>query len=161
MHRTLAILAAAGGITLLLGAAAPARQASRAAAIDRCALLSDAEVTGALGPHGKGNNGLPNEWGNSSCRWTATDPAPRHPEFHDAVEVAVFEANMVQWARGEMSGDPIDGVAPGARYDRAWGTVWFECAGGRVCAVRMHTASSKGRKENAVKLARLVHERVR
>lgn len=161
MNRTLSPLVAITGVALLLGATAPGRVAPLRALTDRCALLTDAEVTEVLGPHGRGNNGLPNEWGDASCRWTATNPAPRHPEWHDALEVAVFEANMVSWARGEMSGDPVDGVSPGARYDRMWGTVWFECAGGRVCAVRLRTAASKGRKEMATKLARLVNGRVR
>lgn len=161
MNRTMTSLAALGGVAVFLGAGAPMRIAPNGALIDRCALLTDAEVTEALGPHGKGNNGIENEWGNSSCRWTATNPAPGHPEVHDAVEVAVFEGNQLAWARDQMSGDPVDGVVPGARYDRSYGTVWFECAGGRVCAVRMHTAASKGRKENAVKLARLVNGRAR
>lgn len=162
MTRPLPKVVAVAGVALLVGAAsAPARGAPPRAGIDHCALLTDAEVTEALGPHGRGNNGLPNEWGESSCRWTATNPAPKHPEWHDALEVAVFESKMLSWARDQMTGDPLDGVSPGARYDRMWGTVWFACAGGRVCAVRLRTAASKGRKEMATKLAHLVNGRVR
>lgn len=163
MNRTLPNALAIFGITLLLGGAGAAGRLPPARTlIDRCALLTDAEVTEALGPHGRGNDGVENEWGDSSCRWTATAAAPKHPEWHDALEVAVWEGHMVAWARDQVSGDPIDGVRPGARYDRMWGTVWFECAGGRVCAVRLRTAAGgKGRKEMAAKLARLVDGRVR
>jgi hypothetical protein len=161
MNRRLPNVGAIATLVLLLGGASGPWPPMHPVLLDRCALLSDAEVTEALGAHERGYNGVENEWGNNSCRWTATNAAAKHPEWHDALEVAVWEANMVSWARGEMRGDPVDGVGPGARYDRAWGTVWFECAGGRVCAVRLRTAASKGRKEMATKLAHLVSGRVR
>ena len=47
------------------------------------------------------------------------------------------------------------------RLDVLFGEPWFDCAGGRVCVVKVHTAESKQREAIATKLARLVASRLR
>jgi hypothetical protein len=129
---------------------------------DRCALLTKDDVAKAVGPNDGGSTGVENTWGTRSCRWTATraQKIEGFPEWHDAIEVAVFEAAEVPMIRQQVKGDPVAGVAPGATYDQSYGDVWFDCAAGRLCAVKVRTASSDGRKDTAIQLARLVHSRV-
>ena len=131
--------------------------------LDRCALLKTDEIEKAIGPHGAGSTDLSNTWGTRSCRWTATRAQKIEglPEWHDAIEVAVFEATEVPMVRQQVKGDPVADVAPGATYDQSYGDVWFDCSGRRLCAVKVHTASGEGRKETATQLARLVESRLR
>ena len=133
------------------------------AATDRCALLKDGEIDEAIGSHERGNNGMPNEWANNSCRWTAKNPpATKAPDgWRDAVELGVFEGPMVSWAQGEARGEPIDGIAKDAKWNGTYGELWFSCAGGRVCVVKVRTAESKQRQATAIKFARLVESRLR
>ena len=151
--RGVAAIAVCG--TIMLG------QAS--AETDRCALVKDSEIAEAIGPHEGGNAGLPNEWGNNSCRWTAKNaPAAKAPEgWRDAIELAVFEGTMRSWAKDRMRGEPIAGGPANAQWDKSFGELWFECAGGRVCVVKVRTAASKQRKEFATKFAQLVESRLR
>ena len=154
---------------LLLGLAVAACIAGAAmptiamAAPDRCALLKDGEIDTAIGPHAAGNIGVPNPWGNNSCRWVATNaPAVKAPEgWRDSIEVGVFEGSMLSWARDQARGTPIDGVAKSATWDRIAAELWWECAGGRVCVVKLRTADSKRRQEIATKFARLAESRLR
>jgi hypothetical protein len=106
---------------------------------------------------------LPNEWGNNSCRWTAKNaPAAKAPEgWRDAIELAVFEGTMVSWAKAHVRGEPITDGPANASWDKSFGELWFECAGGRVCVVKVRTAASKQRKEFATKLAHLIESRLR
>jgi hypothetical protein len=60
-------------------------------------------------------------------------------------EVCVFEGDVLSGARDKVRGDPLDSRPPGALYDRAWGTAWFD-SGRRVCGVSLSTASGKGAK---------------
>jgi hypothetical protein len=130
---------------------------------DRCALLKDAEIDEVIGPHAAGNHGLGNDWGDNSCRWTAKSaPAAKAPDgWRDAIEVGVFEGLILSWAKDQMRGEPVQGIGKGAKYDSSYGDLWFECAGGRVCVVKVRTAAGKDRQANAVKLAKLVDSRVR
>ncbi len=135
-------------------------------ATDRCALLKDAEVDEAIGPHERGTSDVTNLWGTNACRWVAKN-APsgaKAPEgWRDSLEVAVFEGNQLKWTQDQARNAPEEApdAAKGARWNRSGGEVWFDCAGGRVCAVKLRTASSKQRKENAFRLAKLVESRVR
>jgi hypothetical protein len=133
------------------------------AATDRCALLKDGEIDEAIGSHERGNNGLPNEWGNNSCRWTAKNaPAAKARDgWRDAIELGVFEGAMISWAQGQARGEPIGGVVKDAKWDSSYGELWFNCAGGRVCVVKVRTAESKQRQAIATKLASLVEGRLR
>jgi hypothetical protein len=127
----------------------------------RCALLTAAEVEAAIGPHDGGVAGR-GMWGNMGCLWIAdrVQEIPDLPPWRDAVEVAQFDATRDAWAREQAEGTPVAGVVDGARYDEGYGDLWFPCAGGRVCVVKVRTASSVGRQESAVRLARLVSERL-
>jgi hypothetical protein len=149
------------------GASAPGASTPGASAsddLDRCALLKDAEISEAIGPHDPGKTDISNNWGTQSCRWTATraQPMEGNPEgWHDAIEVAVFDATMTPMVRGQVTGDPVAGALPGARYDRSYGDLWFDCPGGRLCAVKARTASGDRRQEIATHLAGLVESRLR
>ena len=133
------------------------------AATDRCALLKEGEIDEAIGSHERGNNGMPNEWANNSCRWTAKNaPAAKAPDgWRDSIELGVFEGPMVSWAQGQVRGEPIGGVAKDAKWDSSYGELWFNCAGGRVCVVKVRTADSKQREATATKLARRIEGRLR
>lgn len=132
--------------------------------LDRCALLTDDEIGGAIGPHDSGNTSLSNEWGLQSCRWTATraQNVEGFPDgWHDAIEVAAFDAAAVPLVRQQVRGEPMAGFVEGARYDRSYGELWFDCPQGRLCVVKVRTASSDGREQSATQLARLVESRLR
>jgi hypothetical protein len=136
--------------------------ATAAAGTDHCALLTDAEVTEAIGPHGGGRTGE-GEWGNMGCRWTATtvqDVSGFPDGWRDAVEVAVFDENRTAWARDQATGSPVPGFVDGALFDESYGDLWFPCAAGRMCVVKARTASGDRRQEIALRLARLVNGRV-
>ncbi len=172
MHRsrarpdTLAI-----GMVLLLTAcggggssnAAASRAAVSGNVLDRCALLTDDEIDAAIGPHGPGSSGLANEWALQSCRWTATlaQQVEGYPEWHDAIEVAVFEAAVVPMVRQQIRGDPVSGFVPGATYDHLYGETWFDCPHGRLCVVQATTRSGDRRQQIVAQLARLVESRLR
>ncbi len=131
---------------------------------DRCALLTHAEIEGAIGPHKGGSTELGNEWGLQSCRWTAT--AAQKVEgspagWFDAIEVAVFDAARTPWARQQAKGMPVGGFVKGALYDGSYGELWFACAGDRFCVVKARTASGAKREQIANRLARLVEGRLR
>jgi hypothetical protein len=126
--------------------------------LDRCALLTSAEVVEAIGPHDGGSTDIGNQWGLMSCRWTAT---VAQEGWYDAIEVGVFEGAMVQLARDDAEGEPVVGFVPGALYDPSAGELWFDCAGGRFCVVKARTMRSGGREEVATRLARLVESRLR
>ncbi len=132
--------------------------------LDRCTLLTAAEIEGAIGPHGGGSSGLSNEWGLQSCRWTATlaQPIEGYPDgWHDAIEVAAFDAAAVPLIRQQVRGDPLAGFVAGATYDHLYGELWFDCPQGRLCVVKAHTASGDRREQIATQLARLVESRLR
>lgn len=131
--------------------------------LDRCALLTDAEITEAIGPHDTGSSSLSNEWGTQSCRWTATKAqnVEGYPEWHDAIEVAAFDAGVVPLIRQQIRGDPLAGFVPGATYDHLYGELWFDCPQGRLCVVKVRTASGDRRQQIATQLARSVERRLR
>jgi hypothetical protein len=132
--------------------------------LDRCALLTDDEIREAVGPHDGGSTGLSNEWGTQSCRWTAlrAQTVEGFPEgWHDAIEVAVFEASAVPLVRQQIRGEPVAGVVTGASYDNTYGELWFECSPGGLCVVKARTASGDRREQIATQLARLVESRLR
>jgi hypothetical protein len=132
--------------------------------LDRCALLTDDEIGEAIGPHNSGSSSLSNEWGTQSCRWTATraQTIEGFPDgWHDAIEVAAFDAAAVPLIRQQVRGEPMAGFVEGATYDNTYGELWFDCPHGRLCVVKVHTASSDRREQTATQLARLVESRLR
>ncbi|HJQ66544.1 MAG TPA: hypothetical protein VJ816_09220 [Gemmatimonadales bacterium] len=132
--------------------------------LDRCALLTAAEIEGAIGPHGGGSSSLSNEWALQSCRWTATraQSIEGYPDgWHDAIEVAAFDAAAVPLIRQQVRGDPLAGFVAGATYDHLYGELWFDCPQGRLCVVKAQTASGDRREQIVTQLARLVESRLR
>lgn len=132
--------------------------------LDRCALLTGAEIEQAIGSHNGGSTALDNQWGLQSCRWTSTrdQKVEGYPDgWFEAIEVAVFEEVAESWARGEADGEAVAGFVKGASYDHTWGELWFDCAGDRFCVVNARTASGDRRAQIALQLARLVEGRLR
>jgi hypothetical protein len=131
--------------------------------IDRCALVKDDEISGAIGAHHPGSAGLDNEWGLQSCRWISTtgqhvDGFPNG--WFDSIEIAVFFKERESWAREQAEGDAVQGFAKDALYDASYGQLWFDCPGSHYCAVKVRTARSEHREESARKLAQLVMNRL-
>ena len=158
---SLSRLSAVAALTLVV-ATLGAIPAPALAATDRCALLKDAEIDAAIGPHERGTSDVNNPWGTNSCRWAATNaPAGKAPEgWRDSIELGVFEGSMLAWGKEQARGEPIEGVAKGARWDRIQGELWFDCAGGRACVVKVRTAASRERQAIATTLAKLVDGRL-
>ena len=132
--------------------------------LDRCALLTDGEIEEAIGPHDPGSSSLSNEWGTQSCRWTATlaQNVEGYPDgWHDAIEVAAFDAVAVPLIRQQVRGDPVAGFVAGATYDHLYGELWFDCPHGRLCVVKASTFSGDRQEQIATQLARLVEGRLR
>lgn len=143
--------------------AATAAAAPQGGSLDRCSLLTDAEVRSAIGPHGPGDGGLGNQFGFQGCRWLATaPPTEKAPEgWRDSIEVTVFEKERESWARDQAKGEPITGVVAGARFDSSSGELWFDCGRGRFCNVKARTAASARREQIARELSQLVDKRLR
>jgi hypothetical protein len=160
----LVLLAGCGGGGSADSASADSASAASKGELDRCALLTDDEITEAIGPHDRGNTSLSNEWGLQSCRWTATRAQSMEgfPDgWHDAIEVAAFDAAAVPLVRQQVRGEPMAGFVEGATYDNTYGELWFDCPHGRLCVVKVHTASGDRREQVATQLARLVESRLR
>ena len=158
------LLTACGGGSSADSDSAGSPSAASEGELDRCALLTDDEVAGAIGPHDSGNSSLSNEWGLQSCRWTATraQTVEGYPDgWHDAIEVAAFDAAAVPLIRQQVRGEPMAGFVEGARYDNTYGELWFDCPHGRLCVVKAHTVSGDRREQIATQLARHVESRLR
>jgi hypothetical protein len=151
------------------GASSDKADADRASAagsgeLDRCGLLTDDEIVNAIGPHDGGSTSLSNEWALQSCRWTATRTQKMEgfPDgWHDAIELAVFDAAAAPLIRQQVRGDPVAGVVEGATYDHTYGELWFNCGRGGLCVVKARTASGDRREQIATQLARLADSRLR
>jgi hypothetical protein len=167
MSRTgcvLLLLAACRGGASSDRATGDSTAATASGELNRCALVTDAEIEAAIGPHSPGRSSLENEWGIKSCQWTATQvyPMEGYPDgWRDVIEVAVFDADVVPMIRQQVRGDPVSGVVAGATYDNTHGELWFDCPGGRLCVVKARTRSGDRRGEITAELARLVTSRVR
>jgi hypothetical protein len=145
-------------------AAADSASQSSSDGLNRCGLITDAEIANAIGPHDSGSTTLANEWALQSCRWTATrtQTVEGYPDgWKDAIEVAVFDADAAPLIRQQARGDPVPGVAEGARYETTHGELWFDCPGGRLCVVKGHTVSGDQRQQIVTEIARLVQSRLR
>lgn len=160
----LVLLTGCGGGDSSESASADSESSAGSSELDRCGLLTEGEIDGAIGPHESGSSSLSNEWGTQSCRWTATraHTLEGYPDgWHEAIEVAAFDATGVPLVRQQVRGEPVAGFVPGATYDQTYGELWFDCGDGRLCVVKAHTISGDGREEIAMRLARLVESRLR
>jgi len=130
---------------------------------DRCTLAEDAEIEAVIGPHNGGKTEIDNMWGLQGCRWTANavQKSEARGDWHEHIEITVFEDMLESWARGEAEGDPAPDVAPGALYNHLHGTLWFDCGGDRFCAVYVKIDSPERREQAAKQFARLVLTRLR
>jgi hypothetical protein len=150
--------ARAGGATASQRAATANGSASPAA----CSLLPDAEIQNAIGAHDPGAHSL--QYGPDSCRWVGTSTPPNAPDgWRDRIEVGVFDASSPLQAsfRRDAQGEPVGGLGDGALYDRTEGQLWFPCGHNGFCVIEAATASGKTRQALAVRLARIVRERLR
>jgi hypothetical protein len=146
-------------IALLVAAAVGAAPGVARAGIDGCTLLKTSEVDEAIGPHTHFDDQTNPRDG--TCEWIAKAPARKGSEFNERITVHVYEGNKLAWARGQVRGEPVEGVAKNAKWDRMSGEMWFDCAGGRLCLVKVAASSGKQRQAIATKLATLVESRVR
>ncbi|HEY6059975.1 MAG TPA: hypothetical protein VIV10_05270 [Gemmatimonadales bacterium] len=80
--------------------------------------------------------------------------------WHDMIEVAAFDAGVAPMIRQQVRGDPVAGFVAGATYDHTYGELWFECANGRLCVVKVRTASNDRREQIVMQLARLLNSRL-
>lgn len=145
--------------TCLLAAGVAGAPAAAWAALDGCSLLKAPEVDEAIGPNTHFDEQTNPRDG--TCEWIAKAPVRKGSEFHERIAVSVYEGNKLAWAKGQVRGEPVEGVAKNARWDRMSGEMWFDCAGGRLCLVKVLASSGKQRQAIAVKLASLVDGRVR
>jgi hypothetical protein len=119
--------------------------------IAECSLLTEAELTEAIGPH---------------------DPPIRDPMFggcawagpaiaggqRATVNIAVLPA-MAFEQLAEI-GAPVEGFGPGATYSQRHGQLWFPCKGDMYCGVRSNIDPVERRARVIRQLALLVKSRV-
>ena len=140
---------------VVIGAAPGAARAG----LDGCSLLKSSEVDEVIGPHTHFDEQTNPRDG--TCEWIAKSPARKGSEFHERITVHVYEGNKLAWAKGQVRGEPVEGVPKNAKWDRMSGEMWFDCAGGRLCLVKVGASSGKQRQAIATKLTTLVEGRVR
>ena len=128
------------------------------AGLDGCSLLKASEVDEVIGPHTYFDEQTNPHDG--SCEWIAKSPQRKGSEFYERITVYVYEGNKLAWAKGQVRGEPVEGVAKNAKWDRMSGEMWFDCAGGRLCVVKVSASSGKQRQAIATKFAMLVDGRV-
>jgi len=138
-----------------LGAAPVAARAG----LECSELLKTSEVEEAIGPHTIGEQIMTP--GGGVCEWFAKSPSRPGSEFHDRITLNVYAGNKLAWARDQVRGEAVEGVAKNAKWARMYGEMWFDCAGGRVCVVKLSTSRSKQQQAIATKLVKLVDGRVR
>jgi hypothetical protein len=130
-----------------------------------CKLLTDDEVTGVIGAHTKGASGIETggEYGDFSCVWKSTNTSG---SYVDSAEVAMLSGTDADAAREDAArAAPLDSFGHGARFDKSYGRLWFECGQNAECQVRVATGSvtdhsGDSREAAAIKLARRVLTRV-
>jgi hypothetical protein len=134
----------------------------RGAGLDRCTLLTDEEVSEAIGAHDGGSSFDVERPGSGAegCRWRAASSREieGYGTWLDLVEVAVFDKAAESLYRDRAEGEPVEGLDDGALYNESTGELWFSCGDGRFCAVKARTAKADGREQLARRLAIIVRE---
>ena len=138
-------------------------KSSNANGTDLCALLTDDQVSGVLGPHTKGETGVETgaKYGDQSCVWKATAASGG---YTDSLEVSVLTGGVAGIAREDAArAQPVASFGHDARFDQSYGQLWFDC-GDKFCHVRVATGhstthSGAARKDAAIELARRILER--
>ena len=118
--------------------------------IPACALLTDAEVTEALGPHGPPQR----DPGFGGCVWYG---ATNEAGYSNKVAVAVVPSFVYEQV-AEI-GEPIEGFGSGATYAEIRGELWFRCQTDKHCGIQLILPSGKDRAAEARRLGRLVKSR--
>ncbi|GAA1279148.1 hypothetical protein Psi02_68400 [Planotetraspora silvatica] len=118
---------------------------------DSCKFLTEEEVAEAIGP----NDGGQQDFTFGGCVWTA--PTPK-----DGINEAIFAAVLpkAQYESVAEIGEPLSGFVDGATYAELHGELWFPCRAGDYCGIKVRTASSDGRQETALRLAKVLQGRV-
>lgn len=116
--------------------------------LEACDLLTDDEVTEAIGPHLAGEH----DYLLGGCIWEAETPT--ESGLTEAIHATVLP-------RGEYEmvadiGEPIDGYGEGATYDDITGELWFPCLGGDFCGIKAGIGDSDGRQAAAERLAQSI-----
>ncbi|QDH71094.1 hypothetical protein [Marilutibacter alkalisoli] len=120
---------------------------------ETCKLLRDSEIEAVIDEHTPGRQDL--LFG--GCIWPSkTTLSDGRPE---AIHAAVLSEG--EYRQLAEIGEPIDGFGEGATWAELYGELWFRCAGGRYCGIKVVTASSEYRREHAEGLARALGSRVR
>ncbi|GAA1311128.1 hypothetical protein Psi02_54750 [Planotetraspora silvatica] len=132
------------------GAEAPAGEGS-GNSDSSCKFLTNNEVTEAIGP----NDGGQHDYTFGGCVWTASSAKDG---FNEAIFAAVLP--KAQYESVAEIGDPLSGFVDGATYAELHGELWFPCRAGDYCGIKVRTASSDGRQETALRLAKILQDRI-
>ena len=124
----------------------------KAQVAEECDLLTDAEITAAIGAH---NPAEPDMYF-GGCAWYSTT-APTDTGFRPGVIVAVVP--QIVFDQVAHVGEPVTEFGDGATYDATHGELWFRCRAEMHCGLKLRIADSDQRAELARRLARLVKER--
>jgi len=101
-------------------------------------------VTGVIGAHTPGATGIETGglYGDDSCVWKSTTVKSAIGEA-DSVEDAVLSGTVASEARAQDAdlADPLPSFGHNARYNTSYSRLWFDCGSGKLCYVRVNTAS--------------------
>lgn len=132
-------------------AAAAGLDDSGTAINDSCGVLSDDQVTAAIGAHKKPEQ----DYVFGGCYWQSTE-GPSDVATAWGLRVAVNLTDDMVAALDPELGQPVDGLGPDATYDDTSHELWFDCADQRRCVVDAVLESSSQSRDTAVEVAKLV-----
>lgn len=112
-----------------------------------CELLTDAEITEAIGEHDAGRY----DPDLSACVWLAN--SPDQGAFTEAIVVTLVSEDDHRNRVKAKPGDPIEGFGEGATYSPMHGELWFRC-GDQWCSVQAAGLDGDRRKQVVHRLAR-------
>lgn len=118
---------------------------------ESCKFLTQEEVASAIGP----NDGGKHDYTFGGCVWVASSAKDG---FSEAIYASVLPKD--QYEAVAETGEPVSGFVEGATYATMHGELWFPCRKGDYCGVKVRTASSDGREETALRLAKAMQGRV-
>ena len=139
-------------VTLLVGCDNEEASEQSQAVAEECTLLTDAEITDVIGPHGAAEADM--YFG--GCAWYAS-VAPTETGFRPGVIVAVVPD--IVFRQVAHVGEAVEGFGSDATYDPTYGELWFRCRGEMHCGLKLQIADSDRRAEEARRLGLLVRER--
>ena len=156
MARTVSLAGVLAGTLAMMGACgaddAEVSGERTAEVAEECDLLTDAEISAALGTHDPAEPDL--YFG--GCAWSA-NVAPTDTGFRPGVIVAVVP--QIVFDQVAHVGEPVEEFGSGATYDTTHGELWFRCRGQMRCGLKLRIADSDRRADLARQLGRLVRKR--